>query len=527
MPQSHEKLADSLDALRRLQKSGRRVFQSQELSRANRERLLKNGFLQEVMKGWLISANPGERTGDTTPWFASFWEFCVRYSKERFGDQWHLSPEQSLLLHAGHTVIPKQVIVYSSKGTNNTVNLLYDTSIYDLKQAEMPPKDDVEDLDGLRVFSAAAALLKVPDNFYQRYPIEAQVILTRVRDPSDLLRRLLAGGHSVVAGRLAGALRRIGKGSISDEIRSRMKAADFDVRETDPFEPEHRFAEIRCNAAPIVGRLQALWAAHRQAVIDIFPASPGLPKDQETYLRAVEEVYKTDAYHSLSIEGYRVSPELIERVRADSWNRDQLASDQEERNALAARGYWQAFQLVRDDVGKVIAGADVGPLVSEDHRTWYRALFQPSVAAGIIKAEALAGYRNDAVFIRNSSQIPPRWEAVHDAMPTLFDLIGREEEPSVRAVLGHWLFGYIHPYPDGNGRTARFLMNVLLASGGYPWTVIRVDDRKNYMEGLEAASVGNDIKPFATLLAQQVRRAETRPDNIAESERASVHVAKA
>ena len=120
----------------------------------------------------------------------------ARYSKERFRDQWHLSPEQSLLLHAGHTGIPKQAVICSPKGTNNTVNLPYGTSIYDLKQAEIPPMDDVEDFDGLRVFSAAAALLKVPDNFYQRYPIEAQVILARVRDPSDLLRKLLAGGHS-------------------------------------------------------------------------------------------------------------------------------------------------------------------------------------------------------------------------------------------------------------------------------------------------------------------------------------------
>lgn len=52
-------------------------------------------------------------------------------------------------------------------------------------------------------------------------------------------------------------------------------------------------------------------------------------------------------------------------------------------------------------------------------------------------------------------------------MPALFNLIERESEPSVRAVLGHWLFGYMHPSPDGNGRMARFLMNAILASGGY------------------------------------------------------------
>jgi Fic family protein len=68
-------------------------------------------------------------------------------------------------------------------------------------------------------------------------------------------------------------------------------------------------------------------------------------------------------------------------------------------------------------------------------------------------------------------------------MNALFDLLEGESEPSVRAVLGHWMFGYIHPYPDGNGRIARFLMNAMLASGGYPWTVIRVEDRGEIYAG--------------------------------------------
>jgi hypothetical protein len=48
---------------------------------------------------------------------------------------------------------------------------------------------------------------------------------------------------------------------------------------------------------------------------------------------------------------------------------------------------------------------------------------------------------------------------------------------------------------DGNGRRGRFLMNLMMASG-YPWTVIAVVDRKIYMEGLEKASVGEDVVPF-------------------------------
>ena len=111
------------------------------------------------------------------------------------------------------------------------------------------------------------------------------------------------------------------------------------------------------------------------------------------------------------------------------------------------------------------------------HYEWYRELFQPCVSAGLLTPGALAGYRNDAVYLRTSRYVPPRWEAVRDAMPALFDLLEQEPEPGVRAVLGHWLFGYLHPYPDGNGRMARFLMNAMLASGGYPWTVVRVEDR--------------------------------------------------
>ncbi len=505
MARPHEKLAASLAQLEKLQKGGRRVFRSRELSRVHRERVLKNGFVREVMKGWLISSSPDADRGDTTPWYASFWEFCARYCAERFGDQWHLSPEQSLLLHAEHTVIPKQVIIYTPKGTNNTVELLFGTSLYDLKQKQMPPVADLTEREGLRLFTPEAALIKVPEAFFTRSPVEAQVVLSRIRDGSDVLGRLLDGGHSAIAGRLAGALRRISRAQMADEILRSMKAAGYDVRETDPFTPEQTFGAVSRTVTPIASRLQALWETFREPVIDLFPEAPGLPKDRGAYLRFIDDIYQSDAYHSLLIEGYRVTPELIERARSGNWDPDNHDADRQSRDTLAARGYWQAFQLVRQTVSEIIAGDDPGSLVRAAHRDWYRELFQPCVAAGLIAASALAGYRNDAVFLRGSRHVPPRWEAVRDAMPALFDLLEEEQEPSVCAVLGHWLFGYIHPYPDGNGRMARFVMNAMLASGGYPWTVIRVEDRDAYLAVLERASIGQDIEPFARFVAERVQ----------------------
>jgi fido (protein-threonine AMPylation protein) len=505
MATPNEKLAASLTALQTLQKRGRRVFKSDELSRVNRERLLQNGFIQEVIKGWVISSTPSARTGDTTPWYASFWEFCARYCQARFAEEWHLSSEQSLLLHAENTVIPSQTVINSPRAANNKIDLLFGTSLYDLKEPLMPPMTDLVMRDGLRIFSPSAALVGVPEAFFTRNPVETRVVLASIRDASDVLRRLLEGGRSVVAGRLAGAFRHSSRSELADEILATMKSAGYDVRETDPFAPQKVLAALPTTVPPIVGRVRAMWESMRGRVLDTFPEPPGIPQDREKYLQSVDDIYCNDAYHSLSIEGYTVSAELIERVRAGNWNPDHHDADKQSRDALAARGYWQAFQSVKGNVAEIIGGGNPGSLVRNSHREWYRELFQPCVAAGMIAPAALAGYRNDAVYLRKSRYVPPRWEAVRDAMPTLFDLLESETEPGVRAVLGHWLFGYVHPYPDGNGRMARFLMNTMLASGGYPWTVIRVEDRTLYLSALDRASVDLDIEPFARFMAERVR----------------------
>lgn len=265
-------------------------------------------------------------------------------------------------------------------------------------------------------------------------------------------------------------------------------------------DPPFQIANVGFRPQPEPTRI---WESQRQAVLDVFPAAPGLPSDTTEFMKSVEDIYKNDAYHSLSIEGYSVTPELIDRVRAGTWDPDVDQQDRKNRDALAARGYWQAFQSVKRSVAEILRGAPAGAVVRKQHRDWYRELFGPSVAAGILKPSALAGYRNHPVYLRGSWHVPPRSEAVPDGMETLFDLLEKESEPAVRAVLGHWLIGYVHPYPDGNGRMARFLMNAMFASGGFPWAVVRVEDRSTYLAGLEQASVHMNVKPFAEFIAER------------------------
>src|SRR3979409_1095951 len=118
MASPQEKLAKSLEALHQLQPQGVAAIRSAALSRQHRERLVKAGFLREVMKGWYIQTRPDEVAGDSTAWFASFWDFCTAYLSERFGHDWCLSPEQSLSLQGGNRTVPVQLLVRSPAGDN-------------------------------------------------------------------------------------------------------------------------------------------------------------------------------------------------------------------------------------------------------------------------------------------------------------------------------------------------------------------------------------------------------------------------
>lgn len=504
MASPSEKIAQSLELLQQFQnEKGIAVVRANDLSRTHKERLISNGFLREVIKGWYISTRPDEQEGDTTSWYISFWYFVYVYLNARFGKDWCLSPEQSLLLHSGNRIIPRQLLVRSPKAQNNVVELLHGTSFFDLK-VTIPPQTERDDIEGNQVYSLAAGLVFCSADFFSDYPTDGRICLSMIKNPSELLSILLNGGHSIIAGRIAGAFKNIGNNRIADEIISTMKSAGYDVRESDPFKEKNTFVFSTRESSPHATRIRLMWSNMRETVIRNFPDTPGLSTDKKQFLEKIEEKYVSDAYHSLSIEGYQVSPELIELVHSGKWNPDASKFDNRQKDALAARGYWQAFQKVKNSIQSILDGENPGEVADNDHGAWYRELFAPAVTAGIIKASDLAGYRNSQVYIKGANHVPPNSDAVRDAMPALFDLLREEPEPAVRAVLGHFIFVYIHPYMDGNGRIGRFLMNVMLSSGGYPWTVIPVEKRDDYLSALEKASVNQKIDDFAKFVGELV-----------------------
>ncbi|MEX1250622.1 MAG: hypothetical protein WEA77_05435 [Hyphomonas sp.] len=178
----------------------------------------------------------------------------------------------------------------------------------------------------------------------------------------------------------------------------------------------------------------------RGSIPEYFPPAPGLPGDPEAYLQVVENTYVTDAFHSLSIEGYQVSLQLIKRVRSGTWNPEANEADKSLRDTLAAQGYWRAFQKLKESLTKVIEGGSAGVIADEDHVGGYRKVIAPSATTGLVKARDLAGYRNASVYIRRSRHVPLNRDAVRDALPAFLERLAQETKPSVRVALGHSVF---------------------------------------------------------------------------------------
>ena len=462
------------------------------LGRIHTERLVNSGYLQMVIKGWYIPSMPG-REGDSTVWYVSYWNFVTAYLNKKFNRAWCLSPELSLYFYSGNTVIPRQLIVRSESGTNNVLQLPFGTSIVDIK-ATLPPKVVQESRYGVRLYPIEYALLMVGPDYYRRNALEARTCLASLKDVSLLVSAAIDGGHTTRAGRMAGALRSIGREEMADEILQMMRQVGYTVLEENPFEENVRmeiFAE-----SPYASRIRLMWMQMRKVVMKIVNIKP-LKQDVASVLAMMDATYVKDSYNSLSIEGYKITEGLLERVRSGNWDPAKDAEDKERKDALAARGYYQAYELLKQGVADCFSGQKPAQLYVKGHQDWHFQLFEPCIRAGIVKASDLLGYRREQVYIRNSMHTPLNPDAVPDAMSTLSDLMMKEESALVCAILGHFFFVYIHPYMDGNGRTARFVMNSQLVTAGYPWVVVPTNRRQEYMEALEQASVCEDIELFA------------------------------
>lgn len=119
-------------------------------------------------------------------------------------------------------------------------------------------------------------------------------------------------------------------------------------------------------------------------------------------------------------------------------------------------------------------------------------------------------YRDVQVLISGSKHIPPQPLLVKDEVKKMFEWYEENKNtlhPVELAAELHERLVTIHPFIDGNGRTARLLMNLVLLQNGFPIAILKGDsaDRLKYYDVLEKAQVEGDKQPFMDFIIENVK----------------------
>lgn len=126
-----------------------------------------------------------------------------------------------------------------------------------------------------------------------------------------------------------------------------------------------------------------------------------------------------------------------------------------------------------------------------------------------IDDEKAGVYRNRKVIITGATHSPPPPHQIQGQMEGLIEWYrndGQKMHTVKRAAKLHTDFVTIHPFIDGNGRTARLLLNFELMKDGYPPAIIRADDRRDYYDALDKAATTGDYDDFILMVRDAVER---------------------
>ena len=214
MPDTNQaRLADALERANAVARKG--VVRSALLQRRDQELLRERGYLHDICKGWYLLSRPTQRTGESTVWYAAFWDFLGVYLQERFGNDYCLSALPSLEVHIGANLVPRQVTAITARGGTSKLALPHETSLLVYQDAKNVPRT-VEVVDELRVMPLPVALCRIPITFFQTRGTDAEIALRAVKSVDDLVRVILESESPGLAGRFAGAYQFLG-----DEERAR------------------------------------------------------------------------------------------------------------------------------------------------------------------------------------------------------------------------------------------------------------------------------------------------------------------
>lgn len=202
-------------------------------------------------------------------------------------------------------------------------------------------------------------------------------------------------------------------------------------------------------------------------------------------LKDLQKFYDVElTYTSNAIEGntltYRETAEVIEHGIT--------VGGKPLRDHFEAVDHYEALQWMRELAGQVVPLSEA--IVRELHRRVV-ARSQPEIA-GL--------YSRNPRRIAGSTVVFPNPVKISPLMADYGIWLEASAPTPAASFEAHYRLTAIHPFADGNGRTARLLMNLVLIRGGHPPIAVRPVDRAEYLDALEHASLADDLAPFQTFM---------------------------
>jgi Fic family protein len=457
MDKNKQKLVNALEEAENIN-IGTGIVEGTKLKRQSRELLEKTGWLTKILRGWYIMAVPKGPNTVTAIWYSNYWDFLNAYLSSRFGNDYCLSPVDSLTFHSQDNVLPESINVYTKRKSPTTTEINIQDKKLKIVTYYSQNLIEAESVNGLRVLPIHISISCLPGPAFETYELSVNTLM---QDPviQDHVKQYINNQD-----------KRIAQERLANLLGLQMPKTNIQV-------------------SPAALRIKSLWSLYEPIVNQLEANAPfkvfSSFNEVDEY---IDKQFNEDSYNSLTIEGYEVTPELIQKVINGEVD---FSYDE---NKLAALGYSLAYQKVKEDI--LSKNLDF-PDISE----WRMLLFKPNAED---KGENPIGgraYRKSPVYISNSKHVPVNFISVIECMDMLKTLtIGSKAGPVSKAILTHMFLCYIHPWQDGNGRTSRFLMNYFLCSAKLPWLIIKREEKDNYFRTLEIAQTEQNINPFANFI---------------------------
>lgn len=474
-----------------------------------RDILLSLNLAYEIRKDIIVLGKP--ETEITTLIQSYFWDIlsCILKSYTSYA----ITGITAIHLYLGDESIPGRLDIFTKKSSTR-VNL------HNVAVLSIEKKSEIFLHDNLTIYlrhiktnrnnllileSPESLLIRLRPHYFQEYPQIISAFLKAIDFNKEILSELLLKKSKPITHlRLAALFEQVGKKTEAELIKKLLKVTtDYSIPGKSQIIKHPLPASIsspKIISDPVyITRFRDQLRVYADQLNNHFKDLILPHWDFNKILKYTEKMKKYDTYHSSTIEGYRVSEEEIQllidgrEIILNANNREEIEKK------MALKGYLEAHKYVLQIIKENFKTAT--PFTELTIREIYAHLFLPTVEAGLLDKQRLTQYRNDSVFIRNSRHVPPNYLKIDNLMRCLVEEVNKIEKSSpTQATIAHYGFVTIHPYFDGNGRVARFLMNYLLCSGGIPWITIRVEDRERYFKALEIAQCDEDILPFAKFI---------------------------